>query len=211
MYLISPPKNVADILCASSHTMRSQRQSGTASLACTSSLRESLSRRAMARLVSKNQLPVRAASSLSFVRISNGKLKRRYNSSCHCSASMPGHTIRHRWRSPRAINSLISRPAMMVLPAPGSSASRNLQGLPRQHRPVDSSDLVGQRLDQRGVHGEQRVEEVGEADPVGLRRPVETGAPSPSKLQGRPCSTTSIRGSSWRYSSSFATLPAAVL
>ena len=47
------------------------------SFCCTSSLRESLSRRAMTRLVSRNQLPVRAASSLSLVRISNGRWKRR--------------------------------------------------------------------------------------------------------------------------------------
>ena len=39
-----------------------------------------------------------------------------------------GKTIRQRCRSPRAISSLISRPAMIVLPAPGSSASRKRRG-----------------------------------------------------------------------------------
>jgi hypothetical protein len=33
-----------------------------------------------------------------------------------------------RWRSPRAISSFISRPAMIVLPAPGSSARRKRSG-----------------------------------------------------------------------------------
>ena len=69
--------SMAESLCASSHTTRSQRHSGTCSLSCTSSLRESLSRRAMTRLFSRNQLPVRAASSLSFVRISKESWKRR--------------------------------------------------------------------------------------------------------------------------------------
>lgn len=82
----------------------------------------------MTRFVSRNQLPVRAASILSLVRISNGRLKRRYNSSCHCSARLPGQTTRQRWRSPRAINSFMRRPAIIVLPAPGSSASRKRSG-----------------------------------------------------------------------------------
>jgi hypothetical protein len=50
-------------------------QSGACNFCCTSSSRESLSRRAITRLFSANQLPVRAASSLSFVMISNGRLK----------------------------------------------------------------------------------------------------------------------------------------
>ena len=39
-----------------------------------------------------------------------------------------GQTTRQRCRSPRAISSLMSSPAMMVLPAPGSSASRKRSG-----------------------------------------------------------------------------------
>ena len=128
VYLTSPPKNVADSLCASSHTTRSQPASGACSFCCTSSSRDSLSRRAMTRSVSRNQLRVRAASSLSLVRISKGSWNRRYSSSCHCSARLPGQTIRHRSRSPRATSSLINSPAMMVLPAPGSSASRKRSG-----------------------------------------------------------------------------------
>ena len=77
-----------DILWASSTTTRSQ--SVARSLAWRSSLRESLSSRQIASGFSENQLPVRAASSLSLVMISNGKWKRRSSSSCHCSTSIAG-------------------------------------------------------------------------------------------------------------------------
>ena len=43
-------------------------------------------------------------------------------------ARLPGQTTRQRCKSPRTINSLISKPAMIVLPAPGSSARRNRSG-----------------------------------------------------------------------------------
>ena len=36
---------------------------------------------------------------------------------------LPGDTIRHLFKSPLAISSLMNRPVMIVLPAPGSSAS----------------------------------------------------------------------------------------
>jgi len=42
--------------------------------------------------------------------------------------ALPGQTTRQRRRSPRAISSFIRRPAIIVLPAPGSSASRNRNG-----------------------------------------------------------------------------------
>jgi hypothetical protein len=140
----------------------------------------------MTRSFSRNQLPVRAASSLSLVRISKGRWKRRESSSCHCSTRLPGQTMRQRWRSPRAISSLMRRPAMMVLPAPGSSARRT-ERLTGQHRFIDSGDLVGQRLDQRGVHGEYGVEKVGETDAMGLGcKPVGCAiaveAPRPASL-----------------------------
>ena len=54
--------------------------------------------------------------------------KRRCSSSCHCSERPPGRTIRHRSRSPRTISCSLSSSAMMVLPAPGSSASRKRNG-----------------------------------------------------------------------------------
>ena len=82
----------------------------------------------MTRSVARNQLPVRAAAALSLVKISKFRWNRWYSSSCHCSARLPGHTTRQRCRSPRAISSFISSPVMMVLPAPGSSASRKRSG-----------------------------------------------------------------------------------
>ena len=96
----------------------------------------------------------------------------------------------------------------MVLPAPGIVGQQKPQRLPRQHRLVDGGDLVRQRLDQRGVDGEQRVEQVGQADPLRLgdqpeQRAVAVEAPRPALLHDLEA------GSSSRYSSSFATLPAA--
>ena len=41
---------------------------------------------------------------------------------------------------------------------------------------VDGRDLVGQRLDDGGVDGEDRVEEVGEVDALGLGHEAEEGA-----------------------------------
>jgi hypothetical protein len=56
---------------------------------------------------------------------------------------------------------------MMVLPAPGSSASRNLNGW-RQHLTVNRRDLVRQGLDLRSRHCDARVEKVSEANAVGF-------------------------------------------
>ena len=128
VYLISPPKCEADILWASSQITRSHPASGVRKRFWTSSSRASLSRRAIASGVSMNQFPELAASRLSFVMISNRSWNRRDSSSCHCSARLPGQTTRQRSRSPRAMSSLIRSPAMMVLPAPGSSAKRNRSG-----------------------------------------------------------------------------------
>ncbi len=71
---------------------------------------------------------------------------------------------------------------MIVLPAPGVIGQQEPERLPRQHFLVDGGDLVGQRLDQRGVDGQEGVEEVGEPDPVGLgdepkKCPVAVEAP----------------------------------
>ena len=61
------------------------------------------------------------------------------------------------------------------------------QGLPRQHRFVDRGDLMRQRLDDRRVHGEHGVEEMGEADPLRLgdqaeQHAVSVEAPGPPDL-----------------------------
>ena len=76
---------------------------------------------------------------------------------------------------------------MIVLPAPGSSARRKRSGWRGSISLVDGGDLVRQRLDERGVDGQQRVEEVGEADALGLggepeQRAVAVEAPRPAAL-----------------------------
>ena len=120
VYFTSPPQTVADILCASSQTIKSH--SETLSFSCIASFLASLSKRQMHKSTSLNTLPVAADSILSLVRISKCKWNFWNNSSCHCSTRLPGETIRHRLREPRAISSLMNRPVIIVLPAPGSSA-----------------------------------------------------------------------------------------
>ena len=75
-----------------------------------------------------NGLPSPVALIISRVSSSNCSSNFSLSSSCHCSVSEPGATIRQRSSSPRINSSLISRPAMIVLPAPGSSASRKRIG-----------------------------------------------------------------------------------
>ena len=79
----------------------------------------------------------------------------------------------------------------------GVVGQQEAQRLARQHRLVDGRDLVRQRLDDRGVDGQHRVEEVGQADALRLGDQAEEGAVA-VEAPGRPCSTTSRRGSSWR-------------
>ena len=57
---------------------------------------------------------------------------------------------------------------MMVLPAPGSSASRNRSGWRGQHLAVDGGDLVRQRFDPGAVDGEVGIEKMCEPDALGL-------------------------------------------
>ena len=47
------------------------------------------------------------------------------------------------------------------------------QRLARQHALVDGRDLVRQRLDDRGVNGEHRIEQMGEMDALRLRHEAE--------------------------------------
>ena len=44
------------------------------------------------------------------------------------------------------------------------------QWLPRQHRLVHRRDLVRQRIDERGVYREHRIEQVGESNAIRFRR-----------------------------------------
>ena len=147
---------------------------------------------AMTRLVSRNQLPVRAASSLSFVR------SRRAGGSAGTArpaTARPGCRGRRPGTAEVAAGDqlLDEEPGHDGLAGAGVVGQQEAQRLAGQHRLVDRRDLVRQRLDQRGVDGEQRVEEVGQADAVGLgdeaeQGPVAVEAPRPAgdgDLEGR--------------------------
>ena len=72
----------------------------------------------------------------------------------------------------------------MVLPGARVVGEEEAQRLTRKHRLVDAGDLVRQRVDHRGVDRQQRVEQVREADALGLghqpeQRPV--AVPSPNR------------------------------
>ena len=61
----------------------------------------------------------------------------------------------------------------MVLPAPGSSASKVAQGLARQHRFVNCGDLMGQWFNIGCVDCHHRIEQVGKVYPVGFDGQLE--------------------------------------
>lgn len=68
------------------------------------------------------------------------------------------------------------------MPAAGLIRQQKAEGLAGQHVAVDAGDLVGQRFDQRGMDRQDRVEQVGQVDAVGLGRqpeqlPIGTEAP----------------------------------
>ncbi|GEM_PF-4094257 len=50
------------------------------------------------------------------------------------------------------------------------------QGLTRQHGLINGSDLMGQRFHQRGRHGKQGTEQVGQANAMRFSRQAEQGA-----------------------------------
>ena len=67
----------------------------------------------------------------------------------------------------------------------GIVGEQEAQRLPRQHRLVDGGDLVRQRIDERGVDREDRIEQVREADAVRFgdeaeQRAVAVEAPRPA-------------------------------
>jgi len=58
----------------------------------------------------------------------------------------------------------------------GVVGEQEAQRLARQHRFVDGGDLVRQRLDQRGMHSQQGIEQVGQADAIGFRHQAKERA-----------------------------------
>ena len=91
-----------------------------------------------------------------------------HSSSCHWLTRLPGATIRQRSKSPRMISSLMYSPAMIVLPAPGSSASRNRSGWRGSISPYTASIWCGSGSTWLDDKRDVRVEQVGELDPASL-------------------------------------------
>jgi hypothetical protein len=58
----------------------------------------------------------------------------------------------------------------------GVVGQQEAQRLARQHGLVDGGDLVRQRLDDGGMHGQHRIEQVGQADALGLGNQAEQRA-----------------------------------
>ena len=197
VYLISPPKNVADILCASSQTTRSQRQSG----ACSFCLHVLVARE----LVEPGddevgfQEPVAGARGLELV--VGQDLERQVEAAVELVLPLLGEAAGADDQAALEVaagDQLLDEQARHDrLAGARVVGEQEAQRLARQHRLVDGRDLVRQRLDDRGVDRQHRVEEVRQPDALRLGDEPEQ-APSPSKLHGRPCSTTSSRGSSWR-------------
>ena len=74
-------------------------------------------------------------------------------------------------------------------------SEKKAKGLTGQHGFVDRGNLMGQRLDDRGVYGEHRIEEMRKADPLRFGDQAEQRAVS-VEAHGRPASTISSRASS---------------
>ena len=183
-------EEVADILCASSQTTRSQ-SVGAEPVLTSSSLRESLSSRAMTQVRLEEPVAgLRAASIISRVRISKARWNCRESSSCHCSARLPGQTIRQRLEVAADDQLLDEEAGHDGLAGAGSSASRKRSGW-RGSIAVDGRDLVRQRLDEGRVDREDRVEEVREADALRLGDEAEERAVAVK--HGRPPSLTTSR------------------
>ena len=136
----------------------------------------------MARSFSRNQLPVRAASSLSLVRISKGRWKRRLQLVLPLLDQAAGADDEAALEVAAGDQLLDEEAGHDGLARAGVVREQEAQRLARQHRLVDRGDLVRQRLDQRGVDREHRVEQVRQADAVRLgdqaeERPVAVEAP----------------------------------
>ena len=130
----------------------------------------------MTRSVSRNQLRVRAASSLSLVRISKGSWNRRDSSSCHCSARPSRADDQAALQVPARDQLLDQEPPHDGLAGAWVVGEEEAQLLARQHRLVDGRDLVRQRVDDRGVDRQQRVEQMRKPDALRLGHEPEQGA-----------------------------------
>ena len=80
----------------------------------------------------------------------------------------------------------------------GIVGKEEAQRRPGQHGFVDGGDLVGERLDVRGMHGQQGVKEMSEADALGFGSEAEESAITVKSSRGAPVRLTLMRDSSSR-------------
>ena len=187
MYLISPPKNVADSLCASSQTTRSQRQSGRLEL-----LLDVLVARELVEPGDDEvgfEEPVAGAGGLELV--VGQDLERQVEAAVELVLPLLGQAAGADDQAALQVaagDQLLDEQARHDrLAGAGVVGEQEAQRLARQHGLVDGRDLVRQRFDDRGVDREHRVEEVREADALRLgdeaeqmrrRRRSSTGGPA---------------------------------
>jgi len=71
------------------------------------------------------------------------------------------------------------------LPGSGVIGQKEPERLPGEHLLVDGGDLVGKRIDQRRMNGQEGIEEMGELDAMGFRDKSKVGS-VPVKAPGSP-------------------------
>ena len=130
----------------------------------------------MTRWVSRNQLRVRAASSLSLVRISKGSWNRRGQLVLPLFGEAARADDQATLQVPARDQLLDQKPRHDGLAGAWVVGEEEAQRLTRQHRLVDGGDLMRQRVDDRRVNRQQRVEQVREADALGFGHEPEQGA-----------------------------------
>ncbi len=147
----------------------------------------------MTRLFSWSQLPVRADSNLSFVMISNGRWNWRFHFILPLLGKVAGANDHATLEIAANTEFLRQQPAHDGLAGAGIVRQKKAERLAGQHLFIDGRDLVRERLDQGGVDRQERVEEVGQTDAMGLgdqaeHGPVAVEAPRASRrddFQGR--------------------------
>ena len=174
-------------MCASSQTTRSQRQSGAWSFSCTSSLRRELVQPGDDQV--GLQEPVAGAGRLELV--VGEDLEGQVEAAVELVLPLLGQAARADDQAALQVAAgdqlLDEQAGHDGLAGAGVVGQQEAQRLARQHRLVDRRDLVRQRLDQRGVDGQHRIEQVGQADALGLgdqaeERAVAVEAPGPALL-----------------------------
>ena len=155
--------------CASSQMTRSQ--SGAASsFAFSSSERAAMSSRTISRCFSTNGLPVSEASIWSRVRMSKREAELLGQLVLPLLDQAAGRDDQAALEVAADQQLLDQQPGHDRLAGAGIVGEQEAQRLARQHLAVDRRDLVRQRLDLRGADGQIGVEQVREADAVGLGR-----------------------------------------